>query len=274
MSQVSAPNLQVIATDRVALVTGAARGIGRAIALRLAADGFHVALNDLSKMSNELEKVKSEIESGFSNIRSCIIFADVSKQNEVCEMVNKTVQELGRLDVMVANAGIQCTSPFLEATEEDFDRILNVNAKSVFFCYQEAAKQMIKQGHGGKLIGASSLSAHRPFKLGSLYAISKWAVRGMTQAAALELAKHKINVNCYCPGAIDTDMFHDGSQAIAEQTGVKQDDIQRRIVHQWTAMERMGQPDDVAQCISFLASQNSNFVTGQSLLIDGGIHYT
>ncbi|CAF1395330.1 unnamed protein product, partial [Didymodactylos carnosus] len=143
MSQASAPDLQVTATDRVALVTGAARGIGRAIALRLAGDGFHVAVNDLSKMSDELEKVKSEIESRYGDNKSCIIFADVSKQNEVREMINKTVQELGRLDVMVANAGILWSGPFLGATEEDFDRIMNVNAKSVFFCYQEAAKQVI-----------------------------------------------------------------------------------------------------------------------------------
>ncbi|CAF1035643.1 unnamed protein product [Didymodactylos carnosus] len=274
MSQISPPNLHVTVTDRVALVTGAARGIGRAIALRLAADGFHVALNDLPKMSNELEKVKTEIQLRYGDIKSCIIFADVSKQNEVREMINKTVQELGRLDVMVANAGTLWTGSFLEATEEDFDRIMNVNAKSVFFCYQEAAKQMIKQGHGGKLIAASSVNAHRPFIQSSLYAISKWGVRGMTQAAAIELAKHKINVNCYCPGVIETNMFHEGTQAMAAQTGIQVDDIRHNLVHQTTAMGRIGQPDDIAQCISFLASQGSNFVTGQSLIIDGGIHYT
>ncbi|CAF1331075.1 unnamed protein product [Didymodactylos carnosus] len=133
---------------------------------------------------------------------------------------------------------------------------------------------MIKQGHGGKLIAAASISAHKPFMHGSMYATSKWAVRGMTQAAALELAKHKITVNCYCPGIIQTDMYYDGTQAVAAQTGVKLDDLQHRLVHQTAAMGRLGQPDDVAQCISFLASQNSNFVTGQSLIIDGGIHYT
>lgn len=170
-------------STRVALVTGAARGIGRGIALRLAADGLDVAVNDIGSNSDGLDAVAEEIR-GVER-RSATVIADVSRADEVEGMVGRVVDELGRLDVMVSNAGIAQVAPLLEITPEDFDGLMAVNLRGVFLCYTAAARQMIHQG-GGKIIGAASIAAHKGFAMLGHYSASKWGVRGLTQAAAQE----------------------------------------------------------------------------------------
>ncbi|CAF4828021.1 unnamed protein product, partial [Rotaria sp. Silwood1] len=180
-----------------ALVTGAARGIGRAIALRLARDGLNVAINDTAASSLELNSVRQEIET--MGRKSAAIIANVSIDKEVKAMVQNVVKELGSLDVMVANAGIAQVKPLIDVTAEEWDSMFATNMRGVFLCYKEAAKVMIDRGKGGKIIGACSIVGYKPFPMLSPYSASKWGVRGLTQAAAMEWAKHKITVNAYCP---------------------------------------------------------------------------
>ncbi|CAF4984373.1 unnamed protein product, partial [Rotaria sp. Silwood1] len=182
---------------RNALVTGAARGIGRAIALRLARDGLNVAVNDIRASSSGLNKVQQEIEK--MGRKSVAITADVSIDKAVETMMQNAAKELGSLDVVVANAGIAQAKPIVDITVEDWDKMFAVNMRGVFLCYKEAAKVMIAQGTGGKIIGACSIFGHRSSPMASHYCASKWGVRGLTQAAAMEWAKHKITVNAYCP---------------------------------------------------------------------------
>lgn len=201
--------------SRNVIVTGAARGIGRAIALRLARDGLNVAVNDVKTNSAELDQTCQMIKD--IGRKSLAVIADVSNDKEVETMVKKTASQFGSLDVgdfsndeivfrrdffqvMIANAGIAQVKPLVDLSTEEWDRMFAVNMRGVFLCYKEAAKMMIDQGKGGKIIGASSIVGYRPFPMLSHYSASKWGVRGLTQAAAMEWAKYNITVNAYCPG--------------------------------------------------------------------------
>jgi len=192
-------------TARVALVTGAAQGIGYAIAIRLAQDGLNVAINDIESKREKIDAVVDEIRA--LGRESLAVPADVGSETEVKEMVDQTVAALGALDVMVANAGIAVVKPFLETTMEEYDNVMRVNARGVFNCYQSAARQMIAQGRGGNIIGACSIAGVKGSATASAYGMSKFAVRGLTQTVAQELRPHKINVNAYAPGAVVTDML-------------------------------------------------------------------
>ncbi|KAJ6482557.1 hypothetical protein C8R45DRAFT_1054081 [Mycena sanguinolenta] len=224
--------------SRVALVTGAAQGIGRAVALRLAEDGFDVAVNDVPSKSESLDELVEEIKKKGRGSSKCI--ADVSQDEEVKAMIEQVVKQHGSLDVMVANAAILGKEvSFVETTAEQWDRILAVNARGPFLCYKYAGMQMINQGRGGRIIGASSLAGKQAIQ-GSptAYSASKFAVRGLS---SLELGPHGITVNAYAPGAIVTPM--------------------RRV------------PEDLASLVSFLASPESQFITGQTISINGGLFF-
>ncbi|KAJ5924904.1 hypothetical protein N7454_007543 [Penicillium verhagenii] len=187
-----------------AIITGSSRGIGRGIALRLAEDGFDIVVNDVTLQKDALDALVSEIEKSGKRARG--ILADVSNQADVERLVAEAVDTFGTLDVMVANAGILDTTSLLELTPEKWDRVMAVNLRSVFLCYTVAARQMIKDKKKGKLIAACSISGYRPSGKAPAYCTSKWAVRGLTQTAALELGEHGITVNAYCPGSVKTDM--------------------------------------------------------------------
>ena len=258
-------------TPRVALVTGAARGIGRSIALRLADDGLDVAVNDIEANSGQLKEVADEITA--KGRRSATAVADVSDPDEVQGMVDGAVAQLGQLDVMIANAGIAKVKPLLEVTPEEFDEVMSVNVRGVHLCYTAAAQQMIKQGGGGKIIGAASIVAYRPFPLLAPYSASKWAVRGLTQAAAMEWAQHGITVNAYCPGIVGTNMWDYIDEKLAENEGLRKGAaIQKysELIH----LGRVSVPEDVASFVSYLASPDSDYMTGQSVMIDGGIQFS
>jgi meso-butanediol dehydrogenase / (S,S)-butanediol dehydrogenase / diacetyl reductase len=256
---------------RVALVTGAARGIGRGIALRLASDGLDVAVNDLEANGDELEKVAEEIRT--AGRRTASGFADVSDPGQVEGMVGRVADELGRLDVMVANAGIAQVKPLLEVTPEDFDGLMSVNLRGVFLCYQAAARQMIRQGGGGKIIGAASIAAHKGFAMLGHYSASKWAVRGLTQAAAQEWAEYGITVNAYCPGIVGTAMWDLIDEKLAEHMGLQKGEALQQY-SELIALGRVEEPEDVAAFVSYLASRDSDYMTGQSVMIDGGIIFS
>jgi meso-butanediol dehydrogenase/(S,S)-butanediol dehydrogenase/diacetyl reductase len=256
---------------RVALVTGAARGIGRGIALKLASDGLDVAVNDIEANAGQLEEVAEEIRA--EGVGTAAITADVSDAESVDSMVGKVVSELGELDVMVANAGIAQVEPLLDLKPEDWDRMMSINLRGVFLCYQAAARQMIEQGRGGKIIGAASIVAYRPFPLLGHYSASKWGVRGLTQAAAMEWAQYGITVNAYCPGIVGTAMWDLIDEKLADHEGLQKGQAIEKysdLIH----LGRVSVPEDVAHYVSYLASGGSDYMTGQSVMIDGGIQFS
>ncbi|KIM92350.1 hypothetical protein PILCRDRAFT_762373 [Piloderma croceum F 1598] len=189
------------ASKGIALVTGAAQGIGRAIALQLA-DDFDVAVNDLSCNGPALDSLAAEIMG--KGRRSCTLLADVSIEDQVKNMISVVATELGGLDVMVANAGIYSEASILECTSKDFDSLYAVNVRGTFFCYKYAGLQMVSQGRGGRIIGASSVRGKQGGASRCGYSATKFAIRGLTQSAASELGKYRITVNAYAPGPIDT----------------------------------------------------------------------
>ncbi|KAJ7267123.1 NAD-binding protein [Mycena rebaudengoi] len=249
----------------IALVTGAAQGIGRGIALRLADDGFDVAVNDVSSNAGKLDQLVGEIKA--KGRASSKHIADVSVDEQVREMVEQVVEQLGGLDVMIANAGIlKHPQPIVETPVENWDKIMAVNARGSFLCYKYAAAQMIKQGRGGKIIGASSVAGKQGMTHIAAYSASKFAVRGLTQAAALELGPHGINVNAYAPGTIDTPMV----------ASVSQNGDNSTLISKWvndSPLKRIGIPDDIASLVSFLVSKDSQFITGQTISINGGTYF-
>lgn len=258
-------------SSRIALVTGVARGIGRGIALRLAVDGLDVAVNDIGANADQLEGVAEEIRG--TGRRAAAVVADVSDPGEVEGMVLRVADELGSLDVMVANAGIAQVKPLLEVTPEDFDNLMAVNLRGVFLCYQEAARQMIRQGGGGKIIGAASIAAHKGFAMLGHYSASKWAVRGLTQAAAQEWAQYGITVNAYCPGIVGTAMWDLIDEELAKHMGLQKGEALKQYSELIT-LGRVEEPEDVAAFVSYLASRDSDYMTGQSVMIDGGIIFS
>jgi len=256
---------------RTVIVTGSARGIGKAIALRLAEDGFDVCINDISANQESIESTVKDIQalgrSAYGHV------ADVSKRSEVEALVEASVKNLGPLTVMIANAGIAQVKPLLELTEQDVERMFAINVHGLFNCYQIAAKQMIKQGTGGKIIGAASIVAFRPFPMLGHYSAAKFAVKGYTQVCAMEWAKHKITVNAYAPGIVGTNMWELIDEELGKATGKKTGETIDQYVNNLTALGRVSVPEDVAKCVSYLASPDSDFMTGQTSVIDGGIVY-
>jgi NAD(P)-dependent dehydrogenase (short-subunit alcohol dehydrogenase family) len=187
--------------EKSAIVTGSSRGIGKAIALRLADDGYDVCINDIAANKAGIDDVVSQIQS--KGRKATGFVADVSSRSEVNSLVDHSVAELGNLDTMIANAGIAQVKPLLDLSEQDLKRMFDVNFFGVYNCYVAGAKKMIEQGtRGGKLIGCASIVAFKPFPLLSHYSASKWAVRGLTQAMAMEVAEHGITVNAYAPGIV------------------------------------------------------------------------
>lgn len=250
---------------KVAIVTGAGRGIGRGIALRLAQDGAEVVVNDIN--SETVNKVVKEIEA--LGRKALAIVADVSNGAAVYAMVEQAVAEFGKLDIMVANAGVAQVKQAIEITEEDWDRIFAVNAKGIFLCDQAAAKQMIKQKNG-KIINCASIAGHSGFSLLSHYSATKFAVVGFTQALAKELGPYGINVNAYCPGIVGTDMWDLIDEKMGIYLGLPKGETLKKYSELIT-LGRVETPEDVACLVSYLASADADYVTGQSINICGGI---
>ncbi|KAF7325394.1 hypothetical protein MVEN_02628800 [Mycena venus] len=252
---------------RVAIVTGGAQNIGKAISLRLAADGLDVAVADLPGQIDLLNTVVEEIQRMGRKVVAVAV--DVTKENDVKAMVEATVSTLGRLDVMVANAGVGATrvQPVMDADIQDWEKGWDVNIKGVLLCYKYAACQLVKQGNGGRIIGASSICGLRGYAGVGGYCISKAAVRSLTQTTALELREHKITVNAYAPAVIETNMMT--TEADKEHgPGFGAKSLLKILDF------RTGQPADVANAVSFLASPDSHFITGQTISMNDGVHFS
>lgn len=196
-------------------------------------------------------------------------------------MIEESVAKLGPLTVMVANAGIAQVTPMLDISDEDVMKMFNVNFFGVWNCYTHAARQMIEQGarpegeSSYKILGAASIVAFKPFPLLSHYSASKWAVRGLTQVTAMELARHKINVNAYAPGIVGTAMWDVIDEKLGEIEGRAKGESVKKYSSDLTALGRVSVPEDVGDVVGgWMSSKDSDFVTGQTIVIDGGIVFT
>jgi NAD(P)-dependent dehydrogenase (short-subunit alcohol dehydrogenase family) len=247
--------------NRIALVTGASRGIGRAIALGLAERGFDVALNDVPRQSEELDEAASAVRA--LGRRAVMAHADVSLKGDVEAMVQKVVAELGAIHAVVNNAGILIASPVETLAEAHWDSVMDVNAKGTFLVIQAVLPLMKKQGYG-RICNIASIGGKHGAPHQAHYSASKAAVMGFTRVLAQELGPTGITANCVCPGIILTDMGR-----------VNLDDPSIKAA--WaakTAMARIGDPEDVVGPVAFFCSDDSAFVTGQTLNVDGGIVFS
>lgn len=242
---------------KVVLVTGAASGIGRAIALELGRRGATVVVNYIGKPDGAHEVVQ-RIEQ--QEAKAIAIEADVSKTEDVSRMMAQTISQLGRIDVLVNNAGVEKESDFLEKTVEEWDRVIAVNLRGPFLCTQAAAREMAKSGKG-TIINISSVHEDLPFPGYASYCASKGGLRMLCRDLALELAKYHINVVNVAPGAIDT--------PINERT--LSDPEKKLALQREIPLGRVGQPEEVAKLVCYLASDDAAYITGTTIVIDGGL---
>lgn len=239
--------------ERVALVTGAGQGIGRAIALKLAEEGATVVINDINPAA---EEVAGEIKAGGGQAVS--ILADVSSAADVSRMVEQIISQYGRIDILVNNAGITRDSLVMRMTEEDWDKVLAINLKSVFLCTRAVVKSMLKQRRG-RIISIASIVGliGNPGQVN--YASAKAGIIGFTKAIAREVASRGITANAIAPGFIDTEMTK------------KLSDSQRQELIENIPLGRLGTPEDIAEAVAFLASPRAGYISGQVLTVDGGM---
>lgn len=252
---------------RAVIVTGAGRGIGAAIASDLAAHGARVAVADRDRAG--AEAVASAIREAGGTAMPVAV--DVADRAAVTAMIDAVVAAYGRLDVMFNNAGISKTIPFLETTDADWDRIMRVNGLGVMIGTQEAARRMIAQGGGGKIVNTASIAGKQGYPLFAAYCASKFAVVALTQAAARALAEHRITVNCFAPGVVRTELWQqlDGefmNLGLTRAPGQAIDEFSSSIL-----LGRPSAPSDLVGLTRFLCGPDSDYITGQTLMVDGGM---
>jgi NAD(P)-dependent dehydrogenase (short-subunit alcohol dehydrogenase family) len=251
---------------RVSLITGAGGGIGRATALRLAEEGSDLALADVNPalMAETAALVRHK-----TGRRVTEATVDVTQVAQLGATVDRAVAELGQLDVLVNNAGVQHIAPFVEVTEADYDRILAINLKAVFFAMQAAARVMMAR-RSGKIVNLSSTAARVPVPNCMAYGAAKMGVISLTQSAAIALAPFNINVNAICPGFVPTLMAEEIGRGYLKHFGItKEQRIEQQI--QGAPFKRLQQPEDIAATIAFLASDDAREITGVTLNVNGGM---
>ena len=239
------------------LVTGSRRGIGKGIALEAAREGANVAVNDVTG-ADELESVVQEIRA--LGRRAIAVLADVSKGDEVNRMVETVERDLGPLDVLVNNAGVESIVPFLEIDEKEWERVTHINLKGEWLCAQAVARRMVAANRPGAFVNIGSVQSGMVLPGRTHYAPSKRAVEALTANLAAELAPNNIRVNCIHPGLIDTDMTE----------WVMKDAQILPVVLDKIALHRAGQSSEIAKAVIFLASDDASYITGQYLYVDGG----
>ncbi len=238
-----------------ALITGAGHGIGRAIALRLAKEGIHIVIN-YSSSEDEAAELAREAEA--FGVETLLVKADISKEEETAKLFEKALTISGRVDILVNNAGITRDNLLLRMSEEDFDRVMDINLKGSFLCMKKAARIMLKQRYG-RIINISSVVGLRGNAGQVNYAASKAGLIGMTKSLAKELASRNITVNALAPGMIETKMSEQMSDAA------------KKVMLERIPAGRIGRPEDVANAAAFLASEEASYITGQVLCVDGGM---
>jgi len=243
-------------SSKTSIITGASRGIGAEIARTLARAGSNIAiiyhnyLEGAKIVKNEIKKLEKKVD---------IFQADVSDSDQVKKMVEKVYNQFGRIDILINNVGVYPHSFALEMKEEEWDKVINVNLKSAFLCSREVAKYMIESKEGGKIVNISSISHLQPEMAFSHYCASKGGLVSLTRSLALEWAQYKINVNAILPGLIDTGEL--GKNALYRMNAYLK----------LCPLKRVGIPSDIANTVLFLVSKASNFITGQTIIVDGGV---
>jgi len=243
---------------KVAIVTGADSGIGRAIAIQLASEGATVAVNyahNKEKAQEVLQTIQQK------QGKAIVIQADVSQYQQAMGLIAQTVEHFNRLDIMVNNAGMEIHSPFLDVTEEDFDRVVSVDLKGAFFCAQAAAREMVKRKIQGRIINISSVHENIPMPQNVPYCCAKGGMRMLTRTICLELAPNNITVNNIAPGAVRTPIDAD----------VEADPEKMAALLKEIPLDRMGQPEEIAKLAAYLASDAAAYITGATYIIDGGL---
>ena len=272
---------------KIALVTGAAgrRGIGRAIATRLASEGANVVVSDVSPSIGTiraddravgwrgLESVAAEIEE--MGRESLALFADISDSAQVDGMVGQALSKFGRIDILVNNAAFRpgrSRVPIVDLEEEAFDEVMRVNVRGTYLVSRAVARHMTARGGGGKIINMSSVMGKRGVALYATYSASKFAIIGFTQAMAQEMARHRVNVNAICPGLVDTERVDFAAAAQAPE-GMSTEEYRAMLIADRASrspMGRIAQGEDIARMAAFLASSESDYITGLSISVSGG----
>jgi NAD(P)-dependent dehydrogenase (short-subunit alcohol dehydrogenase family) len=274
---------------KVALITGAGgmKGIGRATALKLAAQGAHLALTDVQRPSEDLppgeiktqwrgiDSVAAEVE---AHGRRCLrVWCDLNYSEQIQAMVRQVAEHFGHIDILVNNARAiigRDKVPVTELREDVWQHFLAINTTAVFLCTKFVGQAMIRQGQGGRIVNIASDAAKRASAMGAAYSASKFAVLGLTQASALDLAPYGITVNAVCPGPVNTDRLSYWERAQAEAQGVPLEEFRARIVTeagQRTPLGRIAEAEDVANLVAFLVSDEARFITGQGYNVNGGL---
>lgn len=256
-------------SGQTAIVTGGSRGIGFGIAYRLAEAGANVVIASLKE--EEFLKASKELTDKGWKVKG--VKADVSKEEDVKNMVKFAATSFGSVDILVNNAGIFPSIPISEMSREDFEKVISVNLEGVFLCTKYVSEQMIKQGKGGKIVNISSIDALHPSSVGlAHYDASKHGVWGFTKNCALEMAPHKIWVNAVAPGAIATPGVEEMQKATAGKA-VDMTKVMEAFMNK-IPMHRMGEPDDIGKVVLFLSSDLASYITGSQIVVDGGVLLT
>jgi len=274
---------------KVALVTGSGgmRGIGRATVLKLAAQGADIALTDVQREQEDLPPAEVRLRwRGVESVaevvsalgRRCLpVYCDLGDRGQIPEMVNQVLRHFGHIDILVNNARAiigRDKVPVTELAEDVWDHFLAINTTAVFLCTKLVGREMVHQGRGGRIINIASNAAKQASAQGVAYSASKFAVLGLTQASALDLAPYGILVNAVCPGPVNTDRMSYWEKARAEELGIPQEGFRARIVEeagQKTPLGRIAEAEDIANMVAFLASDEASFITGQAYNVNGGL---
>ncbi|MBI3329128.1 MAG: SDR family oxidoreductase [Nitrospinae bacterium] len=274
---------------KVALITGAGgmRGIGRATALKLAAHGADIALTDVQRASEDLPPAEVRAQwRGIDSVaeevralgrRSLPVYCDLGYSEQIQATVRRVVEDFGHIDILVNNARAiigRDKVPITELREAVWDHFLAINTTAVFLCTKFVGQEMLRQGRGGRIINIASNAAKQASAMGAAYSASKFAVLGLTQAAALDLAPYGITVNAVCPGPVNTDRLSYWERAQAEAQGVPLEEVRAGIVQKTghaTPLGRIAEAEDIANMVAFLASEEACFITGQGYNVNGGI---
>lgn len=253
---------------KTAIITGAGQGIGEGIAYRLAKSNYAIAVADIN-LKTAAKVAEAIVKSGHT---AKAYQVDVADREAVFNLVDQVVSDLGNLAVYVNNAGIAFIASVIDSEPAEIDRLFNVNLKGTYWGIQAAAKKFIEQGTGGRIINAASLAGVEASALQSAYSASKFGIRGLTQSAAKELAKHKITVNAYNPGIVRTSMRDriDAKTAAIKNISIEQ---QQKNCLAEIALGREAVPADVAEVVAWFASPAAEYITGQSILVDGGMKF-
>lgn len=263
---------------KVAIVTGAGQGIGKGVATRLAQEGAHVIIAEYN--AENAHKTADELNASGQSALAYPI--DIGDNAQVEQMVRDVVTKYGRIDILVNNAGVLETLPMFDLTPEKWDWLQRVNQRGLFFCLQTVAKQMVAQvpedvkaaGRAprsyGKIVNFSSVAGRRGRPYAVHYSASKWAAISITQSAAAYLAPYNINVNAVCPGVVPTPMWEDIDRVQSERFGMERGDWIKKSVES-VPLKRAARPEDIAAAVSFLCSDDADYITGQALNVDGGL---